>query len=169
MIDRKWFHYQLMHRLYQFYHLSVSFWTNETGCKWTDTISQYRIFWTLLKFTLGKYLRANRLRQYIYIYFSFCENFFLRIAGKITRNRIRKKFRATRFSKDTKKSSTEKKSGQHIRVSNVFPPSCLEILDIIHFNKPVGTFLFDPGSLFLTNTRMIWRSQWSSCSTSHSV
>lgn len=85
--------------------------------------------------------------------------FFLRIAGKITRNRTRKKFRATRFSKDTKKSSKEKKSGQHIRVSNVFPPSCLEILDIIHFNKPVGTFLFDPGSLFLTNTRMIWRSR----------
>ena len=168
MIDRKWFHYQLMHRLYQFYHLSVSFWTNETGCKWTDTISQYWIFWTLLKFTLGKFLRANSLRQYIYI-FLFAGTFFCGSQEKSQEIEPAKNFVPQSSPKTQKKSSKEKKSGQHIRVSNVFPPSCLEILDIIHFNKPVGTFLFDPGSLFLTNTRMIWRSRWSSCSTSHSV
>ena len=38
----------------------------------------------------------------IYI-FLFAGTFFSRIAGKMTRNRTRKKFRATRFSKDTNK------------------------------------------------------------------
>ena len=156
-----------MHPLYQFYHLSVSFWTNETGCKWTDTISQYWIFGTLLKFTLGKFLRANRFRQYIY--FSFAGIFFFGSQEKSQEIEPAKNFVSHGSRKTQIKSSKEKKSGRHIRVSNVFPPSCLEIFDIIHFNKPVGTFLFDPGSLFLTNTRMIWRSRWSSCSTSHSV
>ena len=95
---------------------------------------------------------------YIYI-FLFARTFFCGSQEKSQEIEPAKNFVPQGSPKTQKKSSKEKKSGQHIRVSNVFPPSCLEILDIIHFNKPVGTFLFDPGSLFLTNTRMIWRSQ----------
>ena len=95
---------------------------------------------------------------YIYI-FLFARTFFCGSQEKSQEIEPAKNFVPQSSPKTQKKSSKEKKSGQHIRVSNVFPPSCLEILDIIHFNKPVGTFLFDPGSLFLTNTRMIWRSR----------
>ena len=97
-------------------------------------------------------MRANRLQQYIY--FPFCG-----LQEKSQEIEPAKDFVPHGSPKTQIKSSKEKKSGQHVRVSNVFPPSCLEIFDIIQFNKPVGTFLFDPGSLFLTNTRMIWRSR----------
>ena len=94
----------------------------------------------------------------IYI-FSFAGIFFFGSQEKSQEIEPAKNFVSHGSPKTQIKSSKEKKSGRHIRVSNVFPPSCLEIFDIIHFNKPVGTFLFDPGSLFLTNTRMIWRSR----------